>query len=113
MEKQLLQHYPDGSGGGSNVLKLVKFRSWTTWSGAAVAQVNSASVGSGWHSLRLEFKGVIVRVYYDGELKLVVPDIGYDSRPAYTSGGVSVGMWTAGTAASMYADNVIVTPVNK
>ena len=32
--------YPDGSAGGSNVLKLVKFRDWTTWNYSPLRQVS-------------------------------------------------------------------------
>ena len=49
--------YPDGSEDGSNVLKLVKFRGWTSWSGTPLQQVNLPSVGTGSDRLQLAFNG--------------------------------------------------------
>jgi hypothetical protein len=103
--------YPDGSLGGSNVLKLIKFRSWTTWNGAPMIQVALPSVGTGWHTLKLAFDGNRIRVYYDGNLMMDVVDNNYDSRPAYLSGGVSVDTWTPSGYSGAYiltADDISV-----
>ncbi len=104
--------YPDGSQGGSNQMKLVKFSDWTTWSGTAMNQVSLTSVGTGWHTVKLIFNGSRIQVYYDGTLKIDVTDNNFDSRAAYLSGGISADLATApGFTGSvgMVIDDVVVT----
>ena len=100
--------YPAGSSGGSNVIKLIKFRDWTTWSGAPMQQVGVPNVGPGWHTLKMALDGNRIRVYYDGNQVIDVTDTNYDSRPPYASGGVSVDMFTGGAPYVMLADDVVV-----
>ena len=100
--------YPDGSAGGSNVLKLVKLRDWTSWSGTPMQQVNLPSVGTGWHTLQLAFNANRIGVYYDGALLIDVTDNNFDARPAYLSGGISVGAWINTTSYLMTVDDVTV-----
>ena len=73
-------------------------------------QVNLPSVGTGWHTLQLTFNGNRIRVYYDGTLLIDVTDNNFDARPAYLSGGISVGAWTYTTSYLMTVDDVIVQP---
>lgn len=102
--------YPDGSAGGSNVLKLIKFRTWTTWSGQSMngQSISLPSVGAGWHTLRMVFEGNRIQVYYDGTLMIDVTDTGYDGRPAYLSGGLSVDTWGSSGAYRIAADDIVV-----
>ena len=100
--------FPAGSSGGSNVIKLIKFRDWTHWSGTPMQQVGVLDVGMGWHTLKMALDGNRIRVYYDGNQVIDVTDTGYDSRPAYLSGGVSVDMWTDFATYVMLADDVVV-----
>jgi VCBS repeat-containing protein len=100
--------YPAGSLGGSNVLKLVKFRDWTTWNGVPMKQVSLPDVGTGWHTLKMVFKGSQLQVSYDGTLMINVTDNNYDSRAPYSSGGISADMWTYTTSYVMGVDNIIV-----
>ena len=100
--------YPDGSVGGSNVLKLVKFRGWTSWSGAPMQQVNLPSVGTGWHTLQLAFNGNNIRVYYDGVLMVDVTDNNFDARPAFLTGGISADAWAYTTSYLMTVDDITV-----
>jgi hypothetical protein len=106
--------YPDGSSGGSNVLKLVKFRDWTNWNGSPMQKVNLPSVGTGWHTLKMAFDGNRVRVYYDDNLMIDLTDENYDSRAPYLNGGVSVDTWTPsnynGSYAIMVDDIIVHTP---
>jgi len=105
--------YPEGSPGGSNVLGLVKFSTWTDWdyggSPVFMAQTNLASVGTSWHTLRLRFNGNQIDVYYDD---LVNPKISMSDAysPVYTNGAVSLDMWTGATIYTMSVDDVIVRP---
>ena len=63
--------YPAGSAGGSNMLKLWKFRGWTDFgSGVPMHQVSLPEVGTGWHTLQMTFIGNRILVYYDGSLKI-------------------------------------------
>jgi uncharacterized repeat protein (TIGR01451 family) len=101
--------YPDGSSGGSNVLKLVKLRTWTTWSGTPMQETSLPSVGTDWHTLKLDFEGNRIKVYYDGAQVIDAADDGYDSRPAYLSGGVSVDTWSRGGGTyAIRADDIVV-----
>ena len=100
--------YPDASAGGSNVLKLIKFRDWITWSGTPIQQVSLPSVGTGWHTLKLAFTGNRIQISYDGNQVMDVTDNNFDARPAYTSGGVSVDLWTYTTTYLMTIDDIIV-----
>ncbi len=100
--------YPDGSAGGPNALKLVKFSDWTTWSGTPMQQVTLPSVGTGWHTLKLAFHGNQIQVYYDGSLMVDVTDNNYDSQPPYSSGGISADFWRYNSPYSMAVDDVIV-----
>ena len=45
-------------------------------------QVSLPSVGTGWHTLQLNFQGNRIRVTYDGSLVIDVTDDNYDGRPA-------------------------------
>src|SRR5437867_5113193 len=53
--------YPEGSPGGSNVLKLIKFQTWTTFgytnsSYTPMQEVDLAIVGTNFHTLTLTFQ---------------------------------------------------------
>ena len=104
--------YPDGSAGGSNVLRLVKFTGWGQWSGSVMQQVSLSSVGTGYHTLRLAFSGNRIQVYYDGTQVADVTDNGFDSQPAYLSGGISADMWVNTSPYTMVVDDVSVISGN-
>jgi hypothetical protein len=100
--------YPDGSGGGSNILKLIKFRDWTNWSGSPMQQVNLPSVGTDGPTLKLDFANNRILVWYDGNQVMNVIDDNFDGRPAYLSGGISVDLWTQTSLYVMSADDIVV-----
>jgi hypothetical protein len=101
--------YPDGSAGGSNVLKLIKFSSWGEWSRQPMATVPLPSVGTGWHTLGLAFEGNRIRVYYDGDQLIDLTDNGFDGSAAFASGGISLDTWSA-TQPVNWDDVVVRTP---
>ena len=101
--------YPEGSSGGSSVLKLVKFRSWNTWSGTPMKQVSLPGVGTTWHTLKLTFLGARIQVFYDGTQMMDVTDSSFDSRAPYLSGGISADLWTYLTTYKMNVDDIVVT----
>jgi hypothetical protein len=100
--------YPEGSPGGSTLLRLIKFQGWTAWSGTPMAQVSLPSVGTASHTLLLSFQGNGVQVSYDGTQYINVADNGFDSLPAYTNGAISLDMWTFTTPYVMTVDDVVV-----
>jgi hypothetical protein len=81
--------YPDGSWGGSNVLKFVEVHSWTQWSGTPMQQVSLPDVSTSWHTLAMALDGSRIRVCYDGDLMIDIVDENYDSITPYLSGVVS------------------------
>jgi hypothetical protein len=100
--------YPEGSLGGSAVLKLIKFEGWTTWSGTTMATVSLPSVGTTPHTLKLSFQGTNIQVSYDGSQYINVTDNGFDSTPAFTAGGISLDLWTYDTPYIVNFNNVLV-----
>lgn len=101
--------YPDGSAGGSNVLKLIKYKVWTTWTGTPIQQVSLPSVGTGWHHLKMRFAGTRIRVYYDNSIAPIINKT--DSTLA--SGYAEVYFWTHGnTSGSTYNNNIVRNSTN-
>ncbi len=105
--------YPEGSPGGSNVLRLIKFQSWTSFGysgsiGAAMAEASLAAVGTNWHSLKLAFRENQIAVFYDGNQVLSVPDV--EAVP-YGSGGISADVWTYLLPYTMSVGDVVVRPL--
>jgi len=103
--------FPEGSPGGSSVIKLIKFQSWNTWgyNGASftpMQQVNLPGVGTNWHTLKLGCYGNQISVSYDGTVYISTTDT--EATP-FLTGGVSVDLWTDAIRYSMLVDNVVVT----
>ena len=104
--------YPDGSAGGSNVLKLWKFRGWNDiGAGIPMQQVSLPSVGTGFHTLQMVFIGNRIMVYYDGQLRIDVTDNNFDGAAPYMSGGVSADWWTWSLPYTITVDNVFVDAI--
>jgi hypothetical protein len=93
--------YPEASGGGSNVLVLIKFSSWTSFS--ALAQVPLGSVGTDFHTIKLAFAGNQIGVFFDGDLKTNVTDV-----IPYLAGGITADMWTDSSGYNLAVDDVSV-----
>ena len=53
--------YPEDSAGGSNVLKLLRFDSFSGF--VLLQQTNLAAVGTGSHTLKLELSGALINAY--------------------------------------------------
>lgn len=93
--------YPEGSVGGSNLLRLVKFTSWETWT--SLKQVRLPAVGTDTHTLKLSFSGNRITAHFDGfEVASVTDD-------SFASGGITADMWTHDTPYVFSLDDVIVT----
>ena len=102
--------YPAGSGGGSKLLKLWKFRSWTELDiDAPMQQVSLPDVDTGWHTLQMVFIGNRILVLYDEKFVIDYTDTGYDKREPYLNGGISGDMWMqGGSNYGLGLDNIIV-----
>jgi uncharacterized membrane protein YqaE (UPF0057 family) len=105
--------YPEGSGGGSLLLKLIKFQDWADFSylggnGVVLSQVSLTSVGTNYHTVKLGFRGTRVTVYFDGIQRITMNDA--EVQP-YTAGGVSLDFWTPSTPYLFAADDVVVKPL--
>jgi VCBS repeat-containing protein len=101
--------YPETSPGGSNLLRLIKFQSWTSFSYngsfVPVDQVSLASVSTNYHSLKLAFVGNRIGIYFDGALMMSDTDT---EATNLLKGAVSLGFWTDSTGSQMSADDVLV-----
>ena len=105
--------YPGGSPGASNILRLIKFQSWSSFAyngaaGAPMQQVSVGPVGTNWHTLQLAFRGSQIVAYYDTNQVMSVTDV--EAQP-YSSGGISVATWTQNTPYAVYVDDVVVRPL--
>ena len=105
--------YPEGSAVGSNVLRLIKFQTWSEFSykgagGAPMAEAALAAVGTNWHRLKLAFSDNQIAVYYDGDLMISVAD---GEVAGYASGGVSVETLASLVGSPLSVDEVVVRPL--
>jgi hypothetical protein len=103
--------YPEGSPGGDRMLKLIKFQDWSDFSylmniGSPIMQVPLLSVGTNWHTVKVQYEGTQISVFYDGVQMMRTNDA--ETTP-YLSGGISLDMWTDSSSYVMHADDVIVT----
>jgi len=103
--------YPDGSLGGSKVLKLIKFEGWALWSFTPMATANLPAVGTNAHTLKLTFQSKKITVSYDGFPAISLLDTNYDSVPPFASGGIVADLFNAGTPYTMSVNNVSVAPL--
>jgi hypothetical protein len=101
--------YPENSPGGSNVLALVRFTGWTNWTCMATQPL--ASVGTTNHTVKLTFSGARTDVFFDdlGTAKISAADT---NSVWYSSGGVSLDMWTGSTGPDyvLSVQHAVVTP---
>jgi len=106
--------YPEGSGGGSNVVALIKFQNYTSfqYNGSAYAQMAAVnlsnfglSVGTNYHTLRLTVQANQIGIAFDGIQLTNVTDI--EASP-YTIGGASVETWADSSAYEFFADDFLV-----
>jgi hypothetical protein len=100
--------YPEGSPGGSSLLKLVKYTGWTSWSGTPMATASLPGVGTSSHLVKIFFQGNRIRVFYDGVQIVDVLDNNFSGVGAYMSGGIVAGMWTYLSPYNMTVDDVLV-----
>ena len=105
--------YPDGSPGGTNILRLIKFQGWTSFAyngsnAVPMQEVNLGAVGTNWHTVKLVFSGPQIAVYYDANQVMSVIDV--EAQP-YASGGIIVSTWTYRTAYTMSVDDLVVSPL--
>jgi len=105
--------YPEASAGGSNLLRLLKFKSWKNYSytnGGAVpmGQASLASVGTNWHNLKIAVSGNQIAAYYDSNQALTVTDA--EATP-FSGGAVSMDLRTSSTSDTLTVDNLVVRSI--
>src|SRR5258708_8380868 len=101
--------YPENSTGGSNMLRLLKFQNYPAFGYlgtpfSAVASTNLAAVGTGFHTLRMDFSTNRIIVYLDGVAQLNTQDT---EATYYTNGAVGLDMWTDTVAYNLTVDEVV------
>ncbi len=92
--------YPENSGGGSSVLRLLRFDSYSSF--VLLQQASLAGVGTNFHTIKLTFSGNVISVHFDDAPLMSVTD------STYGSGSISVDMWTDAAGYQMSVDNVVV-----
>jgi len=99
---------------GTAVLWLIKYQNWTYPYTFMGSQVTLPGVGTDWHTVKMNFQGTSISVFYDGKLMEKVTDNGtIDGTAAYTLGGIGLNSWTLPPAAYAFSvDNVIVAANN-
>jgi len=104
--------YPDNSPGGTNLLRLIKFQNYSTFSylgvSGPIAEVNLPPVGTNFHTLKLAFLWNQIAVYFDSTLMVTATDL--EASPLL-SGSVSLDMWTYQIGYQMSVDDVIINPL--
>jgi hypothetical protein len=96
---------PEGlaSGNGTAILRFIKCQTWSTYT-VVGNPVTLPGVSVNWHTVKMTFRGNNISAYFDGVLVLSVTDNGsIDNKPAYTSGGIGLSMWTQPPAAYAYS----------
>jgi hypothetical protein len=106
--------YPENSAGGSNVLRLIKFQTWSSFgyngsSFTPIASTNLAAVGTGFHTVRMDLQTNQINVYFDGVRMINTTDV--EAQP-YTSGAISLDMWTDSAGYTFTVDDVVVNGLN-
>ena len=101
--------YPDASSGGPNVLRLIKFEGWNTWSFTPMQAVNLPPVGTNWHTLDLTFQGTNIIVSFDGAQVINATDNNFDSVAPYSSGWITVDMYSDTIPYNFLVDDIMVT----
>ena len=82
--------YPENSSGGSNLVRLLKFGDWGSFT--TLAQASVASVGTATHDLKVVFQNERLAVYFDGVR--VISTVDPVASP-YLTGAPLMGFWTA------------------
>ena len=102
--------FPEGSSGGSAVIKLMKFTGWTTWTGSAMAQASlTKGVGTTWHTVLVTFQGANITVSVDGTQEISVTDSNFGSVAPFAGGGITAELGVDQTPFTMGVENVVVT----
>ncbi len=94
--------YPEGSKGGSQVLKLLKFSNWANFS--VLQTVSLPAVGTNWHTLKLAFQGERIGVHFNGQRLISLAD----GAAPLLRGGITTEFWTDTNSYTLKFDDVVV-----
>lgn len=95
--------YPENSSGGSNLVRLLKFGNWDSFT--TLAQASVASVGTGPHALKMVFQNERLAVYLDGVRVISTVD---PAAGPYLTGAPLMGFWTAASGYEAVFDEALV-----
>ena len=95
--------YPEGSPGGSRMLRLLRFQDWTTFT--VLQEAVLPAVGTNWHTLKLYAQGNRLAAHFDGSLAATATDT--NAQP-FLTGSVDLEMWTDAAPYTLLADDVTV-----
>jgi hypothetical protein len=112
-ERYMANVFPEGSPeltNGVPFLRLIKFHGWRIWDGTPMAQVNLPPVGANWHTLKVEFRGNQINIFFDGSQLAVVTDNGFDGDPPFAAGGSGVHMFMSSPFVASFS-NVVINPL--
>jgi hypothetical protein len=101
--------YPEGSGGGSSIMNLIKWETWGNWSRIPMAQAKLPGVGTNWHTVALSFQGSNITASYDGTQEISVTDSNFSSMGPLASGGITADLFTYQKPFVFSVANVVVT----
>ncbi len=101
--------YPEGSGGGSCIMNLIKWETWGNWSRIPMAQAKLPGVGTNWHTVTLSFQGSTITASYDGTQEISVTDNDFSSMAPLASGGITADEYTYQKPFTFSVANVVVS----
>ncbi len=97
---------------GSPTMVVFKFWTWGSWGGTFMGRATLPSLGTSWHTVEITFEGNRIRASFDSSQVLDITDNNFDSRPPYTSGGISLDIVEGGTSQVLQFDDILVTAVS-
>jgi hypothetical protein len=102
--------YPEGSGGGSSIMNLIKWETWGNWSRIPMAQAKLPGVGTNWHTVALSFQGSSITASYDGTQEISVTDNNFSAMAPLASGGITADEYTYHKPFTFSVANVVLSP---
>lgn len=91
----------------TSTLSLIKFTDWGHWTNTPLASA-SIVLDQEFHSVKVDFSGNLIRVYWDGNFKIEYTD----NNSPYTSGGIGLDSYNGSASYLMKVDDVeVVGPI--
>jgi GH24 family phage-related lysozyme (muramidase) len=100
--------YPEGSQGGSSIMNLIKWETWSNWSRTPMAQAKLPGVGTNWHTVTLSFQGSNITASYDGTQEISLTDDNFSAMAPLASGGITADLYTSTKPFTFSVEDVVV-----